>query len=67
MMLIRYVLASLGLRGTPRQQFGATLIEYALIVGLLAVVLIGAITTLEGGISSLFGRAATAVSGAGAD
>ena len=67
MMLIRYVLASLGLRGTPRQQFGATLVEYALIVGLIAVALIAVIGTLEGGISSLFSRAATAVSGAGTE
>lgn len=43
MMLIRYVLASLGLRGTPHQQRGATLIEYVLIVAVIAVaILVGA-------------------------
>ena len=34
---------------------GATAIEYALILGLITVTIVGAISSLEGGVSNLFG------------
>ncbi len=43
---------------------GATMVEYALLVGLIAVALIGAITGLKGGISTLFGNAQTSLENA---
>ncbi len=44
---------------------GATAIEYGLIAALIAVVIIGAVTTLGGNISSRFGQVATAIGSAG--
>ena len=38
-----------------KDEEGATAVEYALIVGLIAVVLIAALTTMGGKISDLFG------------
>ena len=46
-----------------RKEEGATLVEYALLVALIAVFCITAITALGGGISGLFDRI-TAVLGA---
>ena len=40
---------------------GATAIEYGLIAALIAVVIIGAVTTLGGNISSRFTQVATAI------
>jgi len=45
-----------------RDEEGATAIEYGLIVGLIAVVLIAAFTLLGGNLSTLFNAASTAVS-----
>lgn len=42
---------------------GATAVEYALIIGLVAVVIIGAITLLGGSISEVFKQAACVVKG----
>lgn len=42
---------------------GATAIEYALMVGLIAVVIIGAITLLGGQLSAMFGSVVTALGG----
>ena len=42
---------------------GVTAVEYALIVGLVAVVIIGAITLLGGSISEVFKQAACVVKG----
>jgi pilus assembly protein Flp/PilA len=57
------------LRGTPLRRFynkkeeGGALVEYVLLVGLIAVVCIGAITLLGEDISSLFSRIALPVEG----
>ncbi|MFV9474293.1 Flp family type IVb pilin [Advenella sp. RU8] len=39
-----------------KDEEGATAIEYALIAGLIAVAIIGALTALGGNISTLFGK-----------
>ena len=44
---------------------GASLVEYALLVALIAVVCIGAVTTLGGGTSDTVGDAGTAIGGSG--
>ncbi len=44
---------------------GATMVEYALMVALIAAALIGVVTTLGGSISSKFNTVNTAVTGAG--
>lgn len=50
----------------PREdEKGASMVEYGLLVGLIAIVVIGALTLLGGGISDLFGEAEQAVNGAG--
>lgn len=41
------------------------MVEYGLLVGLIAIVVIGALTLLGGGISDLFGEAEQAVNNAG--
>jgi pilus assembly protein Flp/PilA len=46
-----------------RDESGATAVEYALIVGLIAIVIIAAVTALGGGISTLFSHAACVVKG----
>jgi pilus assembly protein Flp/PilA len=48
-----------------KDEEGAGLVEYALLVALIAVVTIGALQTLQGGIAGVFGRADTALDGAG--
>ena len=42
---------------------GVTAVEYALIVGLIAIVIIGAVTLLGTGVSNLFARARCSVVG----
>ena len=44
-----------------REESGATAVEYALIVGLIAVVIIVAVTLLGGNIKTLLGKAACAI------
>lgn len=44
---------------------GASAIEYGLIIGLIAVILIAVLTGIGGGLDSLFGEAETAIDGAG--
>ncbi len=44
---------------------GATMVEYALMVALIAAALIGVVTTLGGSISTKFAGVSTAVTGAG--
>lgn len=46
-----------------REESGATAVEYALIVGLIAVAIIVAVTLLGNNISILFNRAACVVKG----
>ena len=43
---------------------GATAVEYGLIVGLIAVALIGALGLMSGALQDLFGRIQTALEGA---
>lgn len=47
-------------------QKGATAIEYGLIAGLIAVVIIAAVTLLGGNLQGTFDSLATSISGAGA-
>jgi pilus assembly protein Flp/PilA len=42
---------------------GAGMVEYALLVALIGVLLIGVLTTLRGGIANTFGEATTALNG----
>jgi pilus assembly protein Flp/PilA len=39
-----------------KDENGATAIEYGLIAALVAVAIVGALTTLGGGLSSMFGK-----------
>ena len=50
-------------RFEDRKDRGATAVEYGLLVGLIAVVLIVAVGTLGGDISALFGRISGDVDG----
>jgi pilus assembly protein Flp/PilA len=43
------------------QERGATAVEYALLVGLIAVAIIGAVTALGGQLSTLFTQVKTAI------
>lgn len=45
-----------------KDESGATAIEYGLIAGLIAVVIIGTVTTLGTDLSALFGRISGALS-----
>jgi pilus assembly protein Flp/PilA len=46
----------------PREdEKGASMVEYGLLVGLIAIVVIGSLTLLGGGISDLFGEAEQAL------
>jgi pilus assembly protein Flp/PilA len=48
----------------PRdEEEGASMVEYGLLVGLIAIVVIVALTALGGGISDLFDKAADEVNG----
>ncbi len=49
-----------------KDESGATAIEYGLIAGLIAVVIIGAATTLGTNLSGLFTRISTALTGVAA-
>ncbi len=40
---------------TKRDERGATAVEYGLMVALIAIVIIGAVTTLGGNLNKLFG------------
>lgn len=46
-----------------KEEQGATAIEYALLVGLISVVIIAAVTTLGGQLNTLFGAVVTALGG----
>lgn len=47
-----------------RDEEGASAVEYGLIIGLIAIALILVFGTLSGGLNTLFGSAATAVTDA---
>jgi pilus assembly protein Flp/PilA len=53
------------LKAFAQDESGATAIEYGLIVALIAVIIVGAVTTLGGNISGAFTKAATATTAAG--
>jgi pilus assembly protein Flp/PilA len=53
------------LRTRAHDERGATAVEYALMVALIAAVIIGVVTVLGQNSSSKFGSVATAVGGAG--
>jgi len=48
-----------------REDDGATMVEYGLMVALIAVVCIAAVTLVGSSLSSLFGRVSTNISNAG--
>lgn len=50
-----------------KDEEGATAIEYALIAGLIAVVIIGAVTALGEGVCSTFNKIITALGGTEVD
>jgi pilus assembly protein Flp/PilA len=47
-----------------KDETGASMVEYALLVALIAVALIGAVTVLSGKISGTFDKAGTQLGGA---
>jgi pilus assembly protein Flp/PilA len=55
-MLVNYIRTALALKTDER---AVTAIEYALIAALIAVVIIGAVTSLGGGVSSTFNKVAS--------
>ena len=59
------LIAALGKFFSIRSQKGVTMIEYALIAALVAVVVIGALTALGGNLTTIFTNVSTALSGAG--
>lgn len=48
-----------------KREEGATMVEYGLLVALIAVALIATIITLQGGLISVFSKAATQLNNAG--
>jgi len=55
-MLVNYIRTALALKTDKR---AVTAIEYALIAALIAVVIIGAVTSLGSGVSSTFNKVAS--------
>lgn len=53
------------LKAFAQDESGATAIEYGLIVALIAVIIVGAVTTLGTNISGAFDKAATETAAAG--
>lgn len=53
------------LRRLVREEEGQGLVEYALIIGLVAIVLIVALSGMTGGIEGVFGRIKDALTGVG--
>lgn len=52
------------LRAFVKREDGASAIEYALIAGLMAAIVIAAFTVLDGSFDTLFGKIKTALDGA---
>ncbi|MBP2028304.1 pilus assembly protein Flp/PilA [Acetoanaerobium pronyense] len=48
-----------------KDEEGQGLVEYALIIALIAIVLVGALQLVEGGIDGVFTKISTALGGAG--
>jgi pilus assembly protein Flp/PilA len=55
MQLLNNLLLNVIAWATRDREEGQTLVEYALIIALVAIVLVGALTALEGGINGVFG------------
>ena len=53
------------LRRLRHEKTGATMIEYGLIASFVALVLVGALTQLSGGLSDTFGNVMVGIEGAG--
>jgi pilus assembly protein Flp/PilA len=49
------------LRAVVKSERGATAVEYGIMVALIAIVIIGAVTALGGGLDNLFNKAAAEV------
>jgi pilus assembly protein Flp/PilA len=64
-MLTSYEFASAWLQARCKTDRGASLVEYALLVALIAVVCIGAITFLGQNASTSFSKTGSAIAGAG--
>jgi pilus assembly protein Flp/PilA len=47
-----------------KDEAGQGMVEYGLIIALVAVVLIGALVTMNGGLQTIFGKITTAVNAA---
>ena len=62
-----YQYAKLRLQSLSKDEEGATMIEYGLLVALIAVVLIGVITLLGEGLDGIFGEAKDAIDEAGSE
>lgn len=56
-LIAMYVAVQSRIQSTMKDERGATMVEYALMVALIAVALIGAVQGLEGGIDTTFGNA----------
>lgn len=54
------------LRNTTKSEKGQGMVEYGLIIGLVAIVVIVALTALSGGLNNIFGQITTALGGTAA-
>ncbi len=63
-MLVQFNFLKSWLLAQAKSERGASLVEYALLVALIAVVCIGAISFLRGGIEDTFSDGGSALSGA---
>lgn len=57
--------AVVALQTRSRKQEGASAVEYGLILGILAVIIIAALTLLGGGVTATFTAATNALTGVG--
>ena len=60
-MMTSYEFVSAWLQARCKTDRGASLVEYALLLGLIAVVLVGTITALQGAIAGRMGAATSAM------
>jgi pilus assembly protein Flp/PilA len=62
-MVLAYIRALEALNGRLRRQEGQALVEYALIISLVAVALIGALTFMRGKMDGIFSQIGNALPG----
>jgi pilus assembly protein Flp/PilA len=60
-MVLAYIRALDALNGRLRRQEGQALVEYALIISLVAVALIGALTFMRGKMDGIFSQIGNAI------